>query len=69
MAKLTLLEGENVQKTAEVKLEKNSHVSIPVQAPHLWSAEDPFLYELKNRGQKGRRDKRVHQPESRVPAF
>ena len=47
VAKLTLLEGENVQKTAKVKLEKSSHVSISVQAPHLWSAEDPYLYELK----------------------
>lgn len=32
------------QKT---ELAGRSHLSIPVKAPHLWSAEDPYLYDLK----------------------
>lgn len=30
----------------ETKLEKETDISIPIQAPHLWSAEDPYLYDL-----------------------
>lgn len=30
----------------ETNLEKETNLSIPVKKPHLWSAEDPYLYDL-----------------------
>lgn len=38
------------EKTALVD---KSHLSIPVKAPHLWSAEDPYLYDLTIEVRKG----------------
>ena len=46
-AEITLgTEGGTVAQE-KVRLDGESHVVVLVKAPHLWSAEDPYLYDLK----------------------
>lgn len=45
-AKLTLKDGENVIAQAAQPISGNTAVSMAVDAPKLWSAETPYLYDL-----------------------
>lgn len=43
---MTLRDGEGTAAQAEAEIGENVTVTIPVQEPMLWSAEEPNLYEL-----------------------
>lgn len=45
-AVITLSDHGNEIESREVELNGNRRLEIPVKAPHLWSAEDPYLYDL-----------------------
>ena len=46
-AEITLGTEGGAVAQEKVRLDGESHVVVPVKAPHLWSAEDPYLYDLK----------------------
>ena len=43
---MTLTRNGKVHAEAKGALNANSHFELPVEKPHLWSAEKPYLYEL-----------------------
>lgn len=44
--KLTLLDQKKSIAVLETALERESHYTLPIEAPKLWSAENPYLYTL-----------------------